>query len=280
MKHKPESLLLVLFLGALTGIPFGCQSGPTQSNPSDTLENRLLLSPREDAEAEALALLYSGDLVAPEALYQTITKGLVTLRKSIPDSLKNLRDIHYNPRVAISAIQPLMTSEAKDLIRKGEYTEWDSLNAVFGTTVTDTLAITIYDSKKEFFWVTLKATDRLSPCLMGKMYEKMDGVAIMNTVAGGLDGPSLYYGVKDGRDFFLIRDAFGDCPSGCAYARFYLFVKSGNRYTLESNWLHNYTTETPQWLKEARNAVFAQRSEGCLEDVPVEILSNAPPFSN
>jgi len=271
MQSKTQILFSLLSLGVLILSFGGCQSdaiGPETGRPGSGLSPIPL---REDVEADKLALLFSGEIIAPQALYLTISADLKTLRFNIPDSLSFLRDIEFTPRDAFDMVQLSMDSVGRQWFRDGKYTAWDSLNTYFGLTFLDTFVLPAWERFNESMYVTFRSAHRFNPYLVSEKYDTLEGVESAFTVGLGGDSPSLYFGVFDNRKFFLIRDAWGDCPSGCIHARFYLFRNRNNSYKLDESWPPGDEEGVPQWLIDAKRGILLNYETSDLRGTPWEL---------
>lgn len=86
-------------------------------------------TPRENKEAEEMALWLSGSLVAPDDLYDTMLKQLSLIRDDHADQIPQLRDVVFEPHWASNEIRVRVTDEAVSRYEAGQYNDLDSLNA-------------------------------------------------------------------------------------------------------------------------------------------------------
>jgi hypothetical protein len=98
--------------------------GPVCSDVSKT--------PREDREAEEMALWLSGSVVAPEDLYDTMLAQLGRIRKQYGDTIPVLKSIVFEPTWPSSDFEVGLTDEAEARYAAGQYHDLDLLNAHFG----------------------------------------------------------------------------------------------------------------------------------------------------
>lgn len=102
-------------------------------------EEDLGVTPREDQDAEDAAVWLSGQLVAPQGLYETIHAYLGKIRSTHGDSIPGLHDIHFM-RWDMGRLILTLTDEAWDQYLSGGCDDLDFLNAVFGGVVTQVLS--------------------------------------------------------------------------------------------------------------------------------------------
>jgi len=95
--------------------------GPPCSDVSKT--------PRENREAEEMALWLSGSLVAPDDLYNAMANHLRLIRERYGRATPILNSIVFEPFWSSSYLEVGLTQDAKSEYAAGEYHDLDSLNA-------------------------------------------------------------------------------------------------------------------------------------------------------
>lgn len=86
---------------------------------------QIAASPREDEDAEQIALLLGGDLTAPQHLYERVRDDLAALRSAHPDELATVPvSARHDARSLLLQVSP----EVAAAISAGTYHEWDCLN--------------------------------------------------------------------------------------------------------------------------------------------------------
>ncbi len=208
---------------------FSCDNstGPTHNEPL-TFEENLALSPRPDAEAEEMALYLSGDLVAPQELYQRIKFALRTLRREYADSIPAVNN-HFRSIIITSTFEIVFTNEAVDSIHAGSYSMWDSLNEYYSGML-DTSFLWAWS---EWHIGDLHFRPRLNPIKLYDEYKNIDNLGVIRPRDPIGDAPNIYPWLDDDSSLiFVVRDAWGDCPSGCLENHFYLFKETHRSFKL------------------------------------------------
>lgn len=86
---------------------------------------QIAATPREDEDAEQIALLLGGELTAPQDLYERVRDDLVALRSAHPDQLATVPVVpRHDARTLLLRVPP----EVAAAISAGTYHEWDCLN--------------------------------------------------------------------------------------------------------------------------------------------------------
>jgi hypothetical protein len=197
-----------------------------------------------------MALWLSGDLQAPSHLYSTIVVQLSAIRREFGESTPQVQ-IGFRPPWVPGMILIKVTDEAKELLRRGEYRELDSLNAALGMAEMDTSllgAINLID---------LTFEESFHPERLGDIYEGIPSVirAGPNHYIG--DGPNVYPWGRGSRITYLFREAWGDCPAGCIVSRYWYFECSGGDCSYVGYW--GGSTPEPDWWEEAERGMRAFR---------------------
>ncbi|MFQ5607719.1 MAG: hypothetical protein ACE5GA_07210, partial [Candidatus Zixiibacteriota bacterium] len=221
-KRTRFSLTLSSSLVLLTALS-ACSSGPINSIGAPPLSERIALSPRDNAEAEEMAVWLSGDTVATTALYEEILRDLQALRARFSESVEPLGRIRFTYPSISGQIHLAFSDTVREMIRNSSYHEWDSLNNLFVLQSIDTSTIRWINPDREEMIATLVFEGRLNPFRVAESYLSLSGVTRAN--ASGLGGDfSNIYPIRQGRNLaFLLREAWGDCPAGCLASHFYYF---------------------------------------------------------
>lgn len=101
-----------------TGAPWGGCSDPS-------------LTPRENVEAEEVAIWLSEGLVAPQQLYDKVLSDLAIIRSRYGPAIPELNTIQFTPYLESDRIIVEVTPEAAAQFERGEYHDLDSLNEHF-----------------------------------------------------------------------------------------------------------------------------------------------------
>ena len=216
---KLSRLILIFFVLALYLIS-SCGGNPTASEKP---VNPLDLTPRENAEAEEAALFLSGDLIAPQDMYKRLLHGFSLLRDKYSDSIPEV-NIPFILPTSTSIFKLGMSDSAAIEFRVNNYDAWDSLNALYSFSVSDT---------NTFPWgfrVWLKSNGRYNLHDICDMYDMLPGIDWTYPGYYGDDRPITFPWIDSvGNLVFLVRDAWGDCPAGCDHGHlFYFKMRSGD----------------------------------------------------
>jgi len=207
---------------ALVALAIGsCEDSATSPKPSPVPEkiDPLDQTPRENYEAECLALHLSGELVAPTDLYELSRDALKDIRDGFRDSIPELNTVRFVAHWAPGEMLVRLTEEATNRFRGGTYHDLDSLNTYYRLTNIDTALFhyQLYTAVYEF-------EGRLHPERLGDAYSVVPSVerASPNHIVLMHDYNAYPKLTGDGIAF-LFRYGWGDCPSGCLYNRFWFF---------------------------------------------------------
>jgi hypothetical protein len=198
-----------------------------------------------------MALWLSEDLRAPSHLYNTIVVQLSAIRREFDERIPQV-GIGFRPPWVPGMILLKVTDEAKELLRRGEYRDLDSLNSALELAEMDTSllgAINVID---------LTFEDHLHPERLSEMYERIPTVvrAAPNGYIG--DSSNAYPWGQGSHITYLFREAWGDCPSGCIVSRYWYFECSGGDFSYVGYW--GGSTPEPEWWEEAERGMREYRS--------------------
>ena len=196
-------------------------------------------SPRENREAEEMALWLSDRLVAPEHLYQTILYQLAAIRAEYGDSIPQLKEISFRAKWAIGELLILLTIEARDLFWIGKYHDWDFLNEYLKLKKMDTCC----------GWNHLVFEGRLHPEYLVDLYVTVASVEYAQPNHRYGDGSTIYPSFSENGITYLFREAWGDCPSGCIHERFWCFKAKGFDIEYIGYWDPDSEPEPDWWGK-------------------------------
>ncbi len=246
-----KSLKFILIVITLFFLVAVLSCGRKTTSPDEPTD--LELTPRENVEAEEAAIMLSGDLVAPQDLYEVLMEGFGLLREKYADSIPyvNIRfSLPYGP----STIGLMMSDSAGDEIIAGNYFAWDSLNARYKCSTIDTVI---------FPWglcVSIVFEGRYNVYLLSDNYANLPGVEVAEPGQGRIDRPITYVWFYDVANLaYLVRDAWGDCEAGCACSHFYYFKQQSDDIIFIGDWGPEYEDgqliPPPGWWEEAHTAL-------------------------
>ena len=239
----------ILILTAVGILLVHCSSstGPEPDTRTE-LEKLLDQSPRIDREAELAAMWLSDDLVAPESLYLAVRDGYSRIRSKYSNTIPKVEETVFLYNRGISKIKLYMTDEAREQIRNGTYTSWDSLNELLPLINIDTLNI----SYQSVNCVELHFDKRLNPDRLAEYFTDLDGVSSVSR--------DIYYSpwnvpqnflpwIVDGKLTFLVNTPIIGPITGIPYNHFWYFKTVDNDFEFIGDF---ETTDSiwPDWWDE------------------------------
>lgn len=176
----------------------------------------LAASPRENTDAELLALEGSGALVAPTAVYERVVRDLATIRRVWPE----VSDIRVAPLAAPGSLLLAFDDVGFAMVTAGTYHGWDCANAY-------------YDVSPDWFrsevqkLAGVETPHRLAPKQLAAVYSSLPHITGVHLNAR-MGGSSTIQLVIDG-DFYryTFDRGSGDCPAGCIDHEYTRFVSDG-----------------------------------------------------
>ena len=84
----------------------GCsKSTKTETGNDDTEKPPIDITPKENEEAELVALCLSGELIAPDSLYDDVLHDLTAIRAEFGDTIQALDGIGFWPPWRVSQLR-------------------------------------------------------------------------------------------------------------------------------------------------------------------------------
>lgn len=202
------------------------------------------ISPWAYEEAKLIALYLSGELEAPEDLYNQVLRELVAIRSTFGDTFEMVNRITFWPPWMVSYLLLAFHDSTARQIEAGEYEAWDELNEKYHVSEIKTEGI-----KHGFVSLVFEGT--LNPFRLAEQYAVLPGAryAEPNYLDG--DGPNVYARQTEGEITYLFRYAHGDCTAGCIYNEYWYFVFEGDRPVFVGHWIPYEDPREPRWWTEA-----------------------------
>ena len=219
-----------------------CSKSTRNPSRSGDTEPPIDVSPKENWEAELMALCLSGELTAPDSLYYRILNDLEAIRADFGDVFEPVHGIGFRPPWMASYLLVAFDESAAQLIVDGEYHAWDELNENHHVT-----EIKIGGHGL----VSLVFDGRLNPHRLAEQYQVLPGALYAEPNFWIGDGPNVYARQTDFGFSYLFRYARGDCPAGCIHNEYWYFVCEESGPTFIGHWVHRHQPE-PEWWQEAR----------------------------
>jgi hypothetical protein len=239
-------IISVSFLALLPA----CNEDPAVEHTSspDTIGRPDLL--RANREADEAALWLSGELMAPQALYETILDDLAVIRAEYGVARPDV-NIEFQPWWITSRIGVYVTPELRSLVLAHQPNPLDSLNTQYRAASMGNF--TLSNSR----WRTIVLfTGRQHPERLAEIYAATPGVtgAFPDSFLG--DWSNVYPSKINGGMSYLFRHGYGDCAAGCEVSDFSYFRRVGA--TVEFVGSFRWGVDPyPAWWNEAR-ASFCQ----------------------
>lgn len=137
---KNWRITLVLIL--LSCLVISCsKSTKNETNNEKTGPPPIEFTPKENEEAELAALCLSGELVAPDSLYNQILSDLAAIRATFGDTLELINQIRFTTPWSAGFLMIGFDDTTVQQIRSGQYHAWDELNEKYEVTTIDTMLL-------------------------------------------------------------------------------------------------------------------------------------------
>lgn len=199
-------------------------------------------TPRADYEAEAAALLLSGELIATEALYQEMLRDLARMATAFEQETGTAAPEFVPPWVP-GELTVGISQEAADQLRAGTYTDLDDLNDLYHLAEADTSLLRIGV-------MVLKFEGRLHPERLISIYDRVPSVRWSEPNGLWVFSSDLYVRPLDTGMAFLFWRGSGDCPSGCTNNQYwYLRLQDDIEYV--GTYRFGQEPEPPWWEEAA-----------------------------
>lgn len=199
-------------------------------------------TPRADRLAEELALVASGQLVAPDGFYERVAADVAALQRALPEFANAVGAGCYVPDFVIVRFDAA-TFEAVDA---GRYAGWDELNALLRAEQT-----TVFRSLR---MVRLALGGLYNRGRIEQEYLQLPGVELASM--DSWVGLSLRACVAERSfyNFYILARGSGDCPVGCSRWRYTgLAVGNSGRVTPLGEFETDSGRLAPAWYENARD---------------------------
>ncbi len=174
-------------------------------------------------EAKLAAIWISDEPIYPEDLTLDLQEKLAELRDKYGEEIPEV-NINFIYSAVPKQLRVTFYPEVMGEVIYGEYDNWDELNEKYR--VSDIII------EEKFNWAKLVFEDQINPYFLSDLYAGLEGVRYANANGYGGDYPNIYPWIVDGKIAILVRDGWGDCPSGCIYNHFWYFKSGSNSISL------------------------------------------------
>lgn len=207
------------------------------------------LTPKDNAEAELIALCLSGNLIAPDSLYKQVLSDLAAIRSTFGDDFERLNRITFVPPWRAGGLIIGFDDTTAQNVANGEYQAWDELNKKYQLTKINTRLIGFIGTTELYF------KGRLHPRRLAGLYADLPGVSYTELNGRIGDSPNIYPRQTEDGITYLFRDAWGDCASGCIYSEYWYFVFEEKQPILIGHWVPHEEPQEPHWWDEAKQNI-------------------------
>ena len=238
----------ILIVLAALAVLASCTEDDRATNPPPLITAPDTTTPRDSQEAEEAALWLSGELLAPQGLYETIRDDLAAIRGEYLDSIPKV-SIEFVPRWITSQVIVTFTDDARDRFLAREPNDVDSLNAVFHATHLDTFRL----KGASPHHTLIDFAGRQNSKRLAEFYDAQDDVIWGETNSWIGDWSNVYPWRRGSMMTYLFRHGEGDCPAGCIDNQFWYF----RRIAGATEYVGTYTQwidPEPDWWDEAKTA--------------------------
>lgn len=172
-------------------------------------------TPREDEDAELLALHLDGTLVATQETYDRLVADTAVIKTLIPSV-----SVQYHAPYDGKSLGLRPTEEAAQAMQAGTYHAWDCLNDFYGLEATSAE----YSSLIDAWFATVRLKGRYNLELLAEVYAQLPGIDEATPNWSGGDGPTTCARRSNGVYEYVVDDRTGDCPAGCTSTTAYYFT--------------------------------------------------------
>lgn len=235
-----QVFLLVLCVGLV--LVMACGKPTRHTEPP-----HYVATPMPDEAAELVALYLSGEVLAPLQLYERVHKELEQLRDEYPQEEAAKQISYFDEAIGASVIDCQVDSQTFTAITQGEFTAWDSLNALYHLQ-----SFTPYHHPGMSYYLFLQFEGRRHPKRLAEAYRLLPGF-LGTWMAGGAIGfgciPSFFPRMSGNTITYLATNY----PWGgdCGYYQFWYYASSGGGVGFFGFWERNDHGEPPHWWSEA-----------------------------
>jgi len=201
---------------------------PQDDNCSDYIgivsKQMIGMTPRDNYDAEILAIKATNSLVAPQDVYERVARDLTAIR--LNDSVS---DIHC--RLDYSPSSMLISFNDNRSINN-DYTQLDCMNEYYGL---------IEKSRRFTGSYKYVYAGRFDISLLADEYSKLPDVKYAEPNYYYGDGDNICLSIRDGVYSYVFKRGWGDCPSGCMYEEYLGFTSNQNGS------IETYSANTFDW---------------------------------
>jgi hypothetical protein len=169
-------------------------------------------TPRSNTSLEMLALTLTQDVVAPQSIYDRVTRDVPKVKKQN----SSLSNITHRPRHNGKSLLMQTTGQTAQEIKNGTYTDWDCLNQHYVDQSHDVLNFTNA--------VKLELKGRYDLSIVGSDYAALPGIKNAGPNQFGGDGSTICADRNGDTYHYVFVEGWGDCPSGCIHHNYWYYT--------------------------------------------------------
>ena len=201
-------------------------------------------------EARLMALSLSREIQPPQALAREIETHLEQVRAQYSAIDTIINALSYRPPWVPSRILLGVDAATIQQIKEGTYRAWDALNLKYQHS----------ETKIHASFVVLSFDGILHPRSLANLYADLPGVQYAEPDGYVGDSPNIYPRSTPNGLTYLFRYAWGDCPAGCIYSKYWYFAITDTGPQLIGAWTPQDQPAQPTWWPDAKENIDLYRS--------------------
>ena len=201
-------------------------------------------------EARLMALSLSRELQPPQVLARDIETHLAQIRARYGNIDTAINSLSYHPPWVPSRILLGVDAATIQQIKDGSYRAWDALNLKYQHS----------ETKIHSSFVALNFDGILHPRSLANLYADLPGVQYAEPDGYVGDSPNIYPRSTPNGLTYLFRYAWGDCPAGCIYSKYWYFAITDTGPQLIGSWDPQDQPAQPTWWPDAKKNIDLYRS--------------------
>lgn len=201
-------------------------------------------------EARLMALSLSGEIQPPQTLAREIEAHLTQIRVQYGNIDTVINSLSYRPPWVPGRIIISVDTTTSRMIKEGNYRAWDALNLKYQHSETKILSS----------FVVLSFNGILHSRHLATLYANLPGVKYAEPDGYAGDSPNIYPRSTPSGLTYLFRYAWGDCPSGCIYNKYWYFIITPTGPQLIGSWDPQDQPSQPSWWPDAKENIDQYRS--------------------
>ena len=208
------------------------------------------IQPPASEEARLMALFLSGEIHPPQTLAREIEAHLAQIRAQYGNIDTAINSLSYRPPWVPGRIIMRVDTTTNRMIKEDSYHAWDALNLKYQHS----------ETKIHSSFVVLSFDGILHSRHLATLYADLPGVQYAEPDGYVGDSPNIYPRSTPSGLTYLFRYAWGDCPSGCIYSKYWYFVITATGPQLIGSWNSQHQpSQPPFWWSDAKENIDQYR---------------------